>query len=69
MFQERLARLFLLAPSTGKLPRGCPRTRLRDYIAHLVCSGLGVEPTGLSEIAESPKVFSTRNSPQRKWRV
>jgi len=65
--------------STGKRPRVCPRTRLRNYISDLSWSRLGVErsrlgvePAELSEIAVDPQVFRVilgvlpRAFPQRK---
>jgi len=41
----------LLAPPTGKRPRGRPRTRWLDHISDLAWSRLGVEPEEPSEIA------------------
>jgi len=71
MPQERLVRKVLLATHTGKRPRGCPRTRWRDYIYGLAWFHVGAEPAELSEIAESHEVFRglqpPRPSPEQKW--
>ena len=41
----------------GKRPRSRPRIRWSDYISNLPCSGLGVKPTELSEIAVDRGLF------------
>jgi len=58
--------------TTGKRPRGRPRTRWRDYTSDLAWSRLGVDPAELSEIAVDREVFRVllglllRDSPQGK---
>jgi len=47
----------LQSPPTGKRPKVCPRTRLRDYISDLVWPRLGVEPAELYEIAVDCEVL------------
>ena len=54
---ERLVRQVLLAKSTGKQPRGCPKPRWNNCISDLAWSHLGVEPAELSEIAVDCEVF------------
>ena len=54
---ERLVRQVLLAKSTGKQPRGRPKTRWSVCTSDLAWSRRGVEPTELSGIAVDREVF------------
>ena len=65
--------LRLQTTPTGKRPKICPRTRLRDYISDLAWSRLGVGPAERSEIAVDREVFRvligllpSRLSPKKK---
>jgi len=61
--QERLARQVFLATSTGKQPRGLPRTRWCDYISIFPCFRLGVDRGELSEIAVDREIFRVHLGP------
>ena len=51
MSQERTAKKLLCSTPIGQSPRGCPRTRWRDYV-DLSWSRLGIAAEHLSFVAE-----------------
>ena len=50
--QERTAKKLLCSTPIGRRPRGCPRTRWRDYVEDLTWSCLGIPAEHLSFVAE-----------------
>ena len=52
MSQEKTAKKLLRSAATGQRPRGCVRTRWRDYVEDLSWSRLGIPAEHLSFAAE-----------------